>query len=333
MAARVEVWRGAVVESRHDVSVAVVDAAGRLRAWAGEPHLVTYARSAIKPFQALPLVTDGAARRFGFGATELAVCCASHNGEPGHLEAVSRILERIGADPGELACGPAQPLGEAAARRLRELGETPGRLHNNCSGKHAGMLALALHHGWPRSGYHRADHPVQRRILAEVADWAGIPVEDLGVGVDGCGVPTVSMPLAALAGAFARFAAAARAGDGGAAVIADAMVRAPWYIGGTDRLCTELVDAAGGRILAKIGAEGVYVAAIPGAELGVALKVHDGARRAAEPMLIAVLRALGLLSEDEVARLARHAHPEVANTRGEVVGVIRASVALESGVG
>lgn len=333
MAAWVEVWRGALVESRHEVSVAVVDAAGRLRAWAGEPNLVTYARSAIKPLQALPLVTDGVVERYEFGAAELAVCCASHNGEPGHVEAVGRILERIGADECELACGATQPLGEAVARRLRELGRAPGRVHNNCSGKHAGMLALALYHGWPRSGYHRADHPVQRRVLAEVGEWARVPVEDLGVAVDGCGVPTVSLPLTALAGAFARFAAAIRVGARGAAAVAEAMVRAPWYVAGSDRLCTELVDAAGGRILAKIGAEGVYCAAIPGAELGVALKVHDGARRAVEPMLVAVLRVLGLLSDDEVAHLARYAHPEMVNTRGEVVGGIRATVALESGVG
>ncbi|MBI4408480.1 MAG: asparaginase [Gemmatimonadetes bacterium] len=331
--ARVEVWRGALLESQHRVSVAVADARGRLRARAGDAELVVFARSAAKPFQALPLVDDGVAERFELSGAELALCCASHNGEPLHVDAARSILRKIGTDEDALACGPHPPLHEPSARALQRIGAAPGRLHNNCSGKHGGMLALARTHAWPLTGYHRSDHPVQQRMLEEVSRWTELTTEELPTAVDGCGVVTFGLPLAALAGAFARLSAAARGGERAPATVVQAMVRHPEYVGGTDRLCTELMRVVGGRIFTKVGAEGVYCAGVPGAELGVALKVEDGSKRAAEPALLAVLRALGLLLEDELARLSRYAEPDVINTRGEAVGRIRATVELEPGRG
>lgn len=353
----VEVERGGVVESRHRVHVAVTDAAGRLRAWAGDAGFRTFARSSIKAIQALPLVEDGGVDRFGLTDAEMAVCCASHSGEPYHVEAARSILGKVGLGEDALACGAHAPWHKESARALTEAGIRPGRIHNNCSGKHAGMLALARLHDWPTTGYHEASHPVQRRVLAEVARWAEVPEKQIDVGVDGCGVATFAVPLEALAGAVARFGAVAwsaerivtatagageadAAGGGApergaeaAARIVAAIRRHPEYVAGADRLCTDLTRATEGRVVAKIGAEGVYVAAVPAEGVGIALKVEDGARRAVEPALLGVLRELGLISAEEYDSLERYAEPVLTNTRGEAVGEVRAVVALEAARG
>lgn len=325
----VEVLRGDIVESRHRVHVAVVDAGGRLRASAGEPHLVTFTRSAIKALQALPLVEDGAADRYGISEAELALCCASHGGESFHVEAAQSILDRIGETEDVLACGPHAPFHKPSARALAEAGLEPRRLHNNCSGKHAGMLALARLHDWPTAGYHLPDHPVQRRMLAEVERWAEVPRAEILTGMDGCGVVTFAVPLSALAGVFARLGAAARHGEQGPKRLLAAMHRHPEYLAGTDRLCTDIVRATGGRVVAKVGAEGVYAAGVPEEGIGIALKVEDGARRAAEPALLGVLRSLELISAEEHAALAWYAEPEQTNTLSETVGRIRSVAELE----
>ena len=333
MAVRVEVWRGGIVESRHEVSVAVADGAGRLRASAGDPDLVVFARSAIKPLQALPLVEDGVVERYGLTDEELALVCASHNGAPTHVAAARSILRRIGVPEESLACGPDRPFGEEASQALDASGERPGRIHNNCSGKHAGMMALALANGWPIAGYIRRDHPVQERMLALIAEWSATPAEEIGVGVDGCGVATFALPLSALAGAFGRFAGSARRSGTPAGRILGAMARYPEMVAGEARLDTDIVRVTGGRVLATVGAEGVFAALVPGAELGVVLKVEDGAKRAAAPALVGVLRALGVLTDEEVAALAAHAEPEVLNTRGEKVGSVMTVVDLEAADG
>jgi L-asparaginase II len=326
----VEVIRGDVIESRHHVHIAVVDGAGRLRAHAGDSEVVAFARSAIKPMQAVPVIEDGAAERFAFSDVELALCCASHSGETRHVDAVHTMLRKVGVAEDALACGAHVPLGKQAAQELAERGEEPTRVHNNCSGKHAGMLALAQVHGWPLTGYHEANHPVQERVQQEMAGWAEMNADDLGVAVDGCGVSTFALPMERMARAFARFAAAARRGDAAPAAIVQAMVKNPEYVAGSARLCTELMRVARGRVFAKVGAEGVYCAGVPGAELGIALKVEDGATRAAEPALIATLKALAILSEDEVAELAAFAEPDVTNTRDERVGRLHANIKLQA---
>jgi L-asparaginase II len=325
---RVEVLRGGLVESVHDVYVAVTTADGRLVARAGRPELPVLARSAIKPFQALPLVLDGAADALGMTGRELALCCASHSGEPEHVEVARSILARAGVGEDALACGAQRPMSREAASALREAGRAPGRIHNNCSGKHAGMLALARHHGWPAEGYHLAGHPVQRRALAEMAGWAGVPEASIGTAVDGCGVVAFSLPLTAVAGAMARLVAAAARGEPGPARIVGAMAEHPFLVAGSHRLCTRLAEVTGGRVLAKVGAEGVYAAADRGRELGLALKTRDGARRGAEVALLAVLGELGLLHARELDALSAWARPRVRNTRDEVVGEIRAVAEL-----
>jgi L-asparaginase II len=325
----VEVYRGDIIESRHRVHVAVVDSQGRLRAHAGDPRLAAFARSAIKPMQTVPLVSDGVAERFEFDDVEIAICCASHNGELRHTQTVQGMMRKVGVSEGALACGPHVPMGKQAAHDLADRGMKPTRVHNNCSGKHVGMLALAQMRGWPLAGYHQQGHPVQSRMQQELANWTEMDADDLVTAVDGCGVVTFGLPIGRLALAFAKFAGAARAGDGPAATVVKAMTKNPEYVAGTARLCTELMRVSDGRVFAKVGAEGVYCAGVPGAELGIALKVEDGAIRAAEPALIATLKALAILSDDEVADLAAFAEPDVTNTRDERVGGLRARIKLE----
>ncbi len=319
----VEVLRGAVVESRHRVHAAVVDADGTLRARVGDPDLVTFFRSSAKPLQAVPVVEDGAFDRFGLTEEELAVCCGSHSGTPRHVEVVESILAKVGLDGECFACGPHAPYDPMSARELAESGLEPRRVHNNCSGKHAGMVALARVHGWDPGGYERLDHPVQGRLLAEVARWAGLPHEGLALGTDGCGVVTFGLPLRNMALAFASLGAASRRGERSAGMVVGAMTAFPELVAGEGRVCTDLMRQAAGRLFAKAGAEGVYAVGVPGAELGIAVKVEDGNARAVPPAVLALLREMDLISEDDLGALHAHVFPELTNTRMEPVGQLR----------
>lgn len=326
--ARVEVTRGGTVESVHHIDVAVMRG-DALVARAGDPDRVMFARSAVKPFQALPLVEDGVLDRYGLGLEELALACASHNGEPRHVAVVRSTLEKAGQSESALACGPHTPFDDDAADALRAAGRTPGRIHNNCSGKHAGMLALAAAHDWPVEGYQAADHPVQRRMLDEIERWTGVDRTAIATGVDGCGVVTFAFPLQGLARAFARLVRAAGAGQPGPMTVVDAMASHPLLVAGTGRLGTGLAEVTNGRVLAKVGAEGVYGVMVRGRDLGIALKARDGAKRAGEVALLGVLGALDVLEPGEAAALGSRARPKVRNTRDEVVGTLRAVVELE----
>ncbi len=326
----VEVFRGAVAESSHRIHAAVVDSDGRLRASAGDPELTTYFRSSAKPLQALPLVADGALDRFGISLEELALCCGSHSGDERHVTVAGDLLRSVGLDGEALACGPHAPFDSGARRTLAEAGLEPVRMHNNCSGKHAGMLALARVHGWEPEGYHRLEHPVQQRILAEVSRWTGMPAEAMALATDGCGVVCFGMPLRQMAVAYARLATAARVGDHDPTYVVGAMTSYPEMVAGKGRLCTDIMKQTAGRVFAKVGAEGVYCVGVPGAELGIAMKVEDGSKRAVGPAILSILRQLDLISEDDFGALFRHAYPELLNTRGEVVGEIRANFTLRT---
>ena len=323
----VEVVRGGTVESRHAVHVAVQDARGRTLASVGDPSVLTFHRSAAKPMQALPLVEEGVAARFGLTEAELALCCASHEGEAEHVAGARSILARAGADESLLRCGAHAPYSGSAARALTEAGERPGRIHNNCSGKHAGMIALALGMGWDPVDYHLADHPVQRRMADEVVRWSGLRAEAIPTAVDGCGVVCFATPLDVMAGAFARYTGAGDAGEPAGEVVR-AMTTHPFMVGGTGRTCTDVMDVAGDRVFVKLGAEGVYGGGLRGRGIGFAIKVEDGGRRAVEVALVRVLASLDVIDSEEVGRLARHGNPAVRNTLGDVVGEIRAAFEL-----
>ena len=329
----VEVTRGPVVESRHRVHVAVVDADGTLRAYSGDPDRVTFWRSAAKPIQALPVVDDGAFDRFGISPAELALCCGSHSGSPAHVRTAESLLAKIGLTAEALACGPHAPFDEDTRRDLAEQGLEPVRLHNNCSGKHVGMLAIARARGWDPEGYHRVEHPVQARLLTEVSRWTRMPAEAIGLGVDGCGVVCFALPLRQMALAYAALAAAARRGERGPATVVEAMAAHPEMVAGEGRICTDLARVTEGRVFAKVGAEGVYCVGVPGAELGIAIKVEDGSTRAVPPAVAGVLRELDLISEDDFGALHPYVFHEVGNTRGEVTGQVRPAIRLRAAEG
>jgi L-asparaginase II len=336
----VEVRRGPIVESRHRGHVAAVDGDGRLVAYLGEPETVTYLRSSGKAFQAIPLLTSGAAERFRLSEAELAIACGSHSGEDLHVETVARMLEKIGLDQGALKCGVHEPFDRATAERLRARGESPGVLRNNCSGKHTGMLALSLHLGAPPELYDDPEGPVQQSILRAVSQFSDINVEEIVLGTDGCGVPVFGLPVRSMALMYARLVAPPEGFDAetraACARLNAAMNAHPELVGGThERFDTEVMRAGRGRLVSKIGAEGVYTAGVLPCErwpkgLGLAFKIEDGEdRRARSTIAIEALRQLGVLDEDAYKTLSPYASFPVQNHRGEKVGQIRAFFQLE----
>jgi len=322
--------RGDEVESSHRVHGVVVGLEdGEVRC--GEPDLLAYWRSSAKPFQALPVVEEGAAERFDFGGAELALCCASHAGTPEHVDRVREMLARAGLSPSNLGCGPHRPYDEEAARALERSGEELAPTHNNCSGKHAGMVARAVHAGDPVEGYLEYDHPVQRRIRQSLSRWLDVDPERLGWATDGCGVPTPYLSLRQMARAYGRLARAARDGEPAASAVADAMTRHPQLVDGEGRLTTRFLRAGDGGLLAKEGAEGVFCLAGLERGWGMALKVLDGSKRAMGPAAAELLRRLDLLDPDALERLEDERTRPVRSTLDEVVGTIRAEMSVRSG--
>lgn len=327
----VETTRGELVESRHTGAAAVVDASGRVvRIW-GDIDAPVFARSAIKPLQALPLLESGAADRFGLGNVEIALACASHRGEPIHVETVRRWLERADLGPRDLECGAHAPGNAEAAAALIRAGEAPSAVHNNCSGKHSGFLTTARHLGEPTRGYIAPEHPVQRRVTAVLEEMSGLDLSRAPRGTDGCGIPVIGISLRGMARAMARLAdpkgLAAERAEAGKRIL-DAMAAAPLMVSGTGTFNTVLMTVAGATVRLKTGAEGVYCAVLPGLGYGVALKIDDGASRASEVAVAAILDGLGAFSEAQRATLAPQLRPIVRNVAGREVGEIRATEAL-----
>lgn len=327
----VEVTRGGVVESRHRGAVAVVAADGTVVTSWGDVHAPVFPRSAIKPVQSLPLVESGAADAFALSDVELALACASHMGEPAHVAAVEAFLQRVGSDTGALECGGHWPSSERCAHDLSAAGGHPLPVHNNCSGKHAGMIATAIHKGENPAGYSAVTHPVQQRVLGVFESMTGCDLSHAPRGVDGCSVPVWAMPLGNLALAMARMADPSDqppARQEAAARLRAAMAAEPFYVHGTGMFATEVIGVAGPDVLVKGGAEGVYTAILAEDGLGVALKIDDGAGRAAEVAMAAVLRGLGVLDSAAEAALAHRFEPELTNWAGRAVGSIRATAEL-----
>lgn len=327
----IEVTRGDTVESRHRGRAVVMAADGSVAFAAGDAAEPVFPRSAIKMLQALPLIETGAAEACGAQPAELALACASHNGEDAHVGAVAAWLGRLGLSERDLECGPHAPGHPASADALVRAGQAPDRTHNNCSGKHTGFLAVARRIGAPTAGYARADHPVQRLVADALRAMTGADPDRAPVGIDGCGVPTWGLPLGGLALAMARLAdPASLPPDRRRAVerLRAAVAAHPFMIAGTARLDTAVVEEAGGAVLVKTGAEGVYTAVVPRLGLGFALKIDDGAARASEVAILALLRRFDALDGPLFDRLRRFADPGIANTQGRRVGAIRPAGAL-----
>jgi L-asparaginase II len=329
--------RGGIVDDIHRGDVAVVAADGTLLQLAGDPRgKLAFWRSSAKPFQAMPFVARGAAERFGFTSDDIALVAASHGGEPIHVDRAASMLERVGFEVEDLACGAHLPLDPEARHVLERSDVPPTALHNNCSGKHIGMLGLAEYLGEPHGGYRFPEHPVQGAILENVARFSGVAVEDVTLGLDGCGVPSFGTSVYRMALAFARLMTPEDYVDepyaSAAGMVREAMLDHPYLVAGRLRTDTELMQAAPGRLLSKGGAGGVQCAGLRSG-IGIAVKVEDGAAvtapgQPAGVVMLDVLRQLGELDDQTLAGLGRHARPQVETVAGEVAADVRPTFTL-----
>jgi L-asparaginase II len=323
----VEVTRGDLIESLHRVSACAVDVRGRVLLSRGDVDVPIYLRSSAKPFIAGTVVAAGAVERFGLTPPEITVMAASHYGEPFHIDAVRSILAKIGLDESALQCGPQLPFDEASMRAMIRAETEPTSIYNNCSGKHAGILALSIILGADTGSYLELYHPAQQRILAFCARAHDDDPSTWPIGVDGCGIPVYATSLRRCALAFARLADPASYAiedDARAlAVVADAMRANPAYVSGTNQLDTVLMQTSP-DLVCKGGAEGVHGVGIVGRGIGYASKVIDGNGRGRGPGTVAALRALGALDDAAFAKLQSFGEPVVTNWAGRAVGAIRA---------
>jgi L-asparaginase II len=327
----VDVYRGGRVESSHVGHIAVVDSTGRLLYSVGDPYRVTYARSAFKPIQVIPIVETGAADSYSLSDADLSLLCGSHSGEKQHTSRVLSILERAGLTEEALKCGTHVPFNQEAYKELIQDGNELTAQYNNCSGKHSGMLVTAKHMNETLQDYYLPDHPVQQRIIQAVSDVAGFPKEDIGIGIDGCGVPVFAMPLERLAYAFARLAQPQTLGDERSKVvekITTAMTKHPEMVGGTGRFCTDFMKVGQGRLFGKAGAESVYSIGDKETGIGIAIKVEDGNDRAMYPVALEVLKQLDMISKEQLEEIRDHYRPPLKNARKEEVGFLQASFTL-----
>ncbi len=299
-------------ESEHRIDAAVVDGNGLVAAY-GDHARPTIPRSSIKPIQVLPLIRTGAAEAFSVSDVELTLGAASHSGEAEHVTAVDAWLERIGLDRSALECGSDRPISVDEADRLLRDGQTFGAIHNCCSGKHAGFLTIAQHLGVDPAGYIHREHPVQQLVTAAIAEFTGVDVDSQTSGIDGCGIPTFSIPLDALARSMS---ALVTSDDPAAQRVASALGANAFWISGTDRMEVRVCAVATEPVVLKAGAEGVYMAALPDRGIGIALKTNDGASRAAEIALAGILEQLGVIPEGL-------ATTDVTNKAGTVVGTMQ----------
>ncbi|HEY2954409.1 MAG TPA: asparaginase [Candidatus Eisenbacteria bacterium] len=327
------VRRGAIAESHHAMQAEVCDARGVSVARTAEADRATTFRSSAKPFQLLPLVERGHADRAGLSDEELAVMAASHTGSPYHVGLVRGLLDRLDLPARLLACGYHEPSDPESQARLAAHPGERSPLYNNCSGKHAGMLLLARSEGWPLEGYEKAEHPVQRLMRRTVAEVCGMDPAAVAVAVDGCSASVFGLPLAAMARAYAVLSAARAEGDARARAldrIRRAMQRYPMAVGGRGRFSTTLMEAGGGRWVAKGGAEGLQCVGIPGRGLGLALKCEDGQGRGVAPAVIALLEQIGEIGAADRERLRDLARPVLRNHAGLEVGFLETSIRVAS---
>lgn len=336
----VQVTRGGIVESVHDGHVVAVDATGTVRAFAGDPQVYTFIRSAAKPVQALALVESGAADHYRLSPADLALCCASHAGEQKHREAARSMLARAGLEEDALQCGPHMPRHAESAAELARNDRKPTAVYSNCSGKHTGMLLTCVHNGWDTSSYTALAHPLQQRILDDLAAVAGVSRDDIGLGTDGCGVPTHAMPLTSMAAVYARLVEPLEFGNTRASALsrlAAAMEQHPDMVSGTGTFVDELVRIGGGRLIAKTGAEGVIIIGVKAGHavnvvgrpaLGVAVKAADGNARAVRPAIVEALDQLGVLTDEQLRALAAWHRPIVQNFAETIVGGLESIMTL-----
>lgn len=329
----VQVKRGGNIEHQHRGHIVITNAKGEIVYKVGNPDFFFCLRSCAKPLQALPVIETGAADYFGFTEVELAAFCGSLNGQDYQVRVIEDILSKIGLNSSYLKCGIHQPSHRETARKMIAEGKLPLPVHNNCAGKHAAMLALCVFKGWPLENYYKIDHPVQKMILKKIAQLSEVSEKEIGIGIDGCGVPVFFLPLRQLALAYAKFTQI----DTSKGVTRDspldrmmkAILNHPEMIAGDERICTDIMRTLPGKVFAKTGAEGGYALSIIDKGLGVGIKIEDGNNRVLLPVVIETLNQLGLLHEKEFENLAPYIRPPILNYHQEVVGIIETVFKLE----
>ena len=322
----VDIIRGDMIESRHHGSVAIVDSHGQVELAIGDVLSPVFARSGIKPIQALALVETGAAKAFSLGHAQVALACSSHNGATIHVDIVRNWLGKIGCTEDDLECGPSLPWTDEAKQELYASGEAATTAHDNCSGKHTGFLTVCKHLDFPVQGYTRLEHPIQQRLLGVLEQMTGMDLFEAPKGIDGCGIPTIGVPLGNIALAMARLGDPHdQPADRQAACrrIRTAMANEPYLVAGKDRFCTRVIGALGQAALVKTGAEGVYCATLTDRKLGVAIKIDDGSRRAAEAVMIRLLQNLQIITDRAKGQLLNLLEPAIQSRAGKMVGLVR----------
>jgi L-asparaginase II len=328
----IQVHRGKMLESVHKGHIAIVDSDGNLLYQLGNPNQKVYARSSMKPIQAIPLIETGAADFYQFEDADIALCCASHNAEKQHTNRVQSILRRIGLDVKDLQCGTHNPRWQDTYEELIKEGKPITALYNNCSGKHSGMLTTAQYMNETIEDYYKIDHPLQQRIIEAISSLAEVPKDEIDIGIDGCGVPVHGIPLYKLAYCYARMANPTRLSSNrkdAVERIVKAMIHAPEMVGGTDRFCTDFMRVADGRAFGKAGAEAVYCIGDVETGIGIAIKVEDGNGRATNPVAVEVLKQLNLLNDHQLQQLESYHYPKVKNCRQETIGQLTPVFQLE----
>ncbi len=322
----VEVTRNGTVESRHFGAAVVCDFNGDIKESWGDINTLIFPRSALKPMLAIHLLESGASERYALSDAELSLACSSHQGEIMHQDLVNSWLNRLGLTENDLACGAALPDHTESAHNLLAAGQQGCKIHHNCSGKHAGFLTTALHLGMPLATYYKLDHPLQQLSINILSDMTGVDLRQYPIGIDGCGLPATTMPLSTLAHATARFAKPVDLSDVRAQAIYrlhQAIIKEPLYIAGRGAVVSELNEVTKGVVLAKTGAEGIGIAALPERGLGIAIKIADGSTRARSVALLAILDHLDVLCDEEKTHLREHITPTIVNSTGIAVGQIR----------
>ena len=328
----VEVTRGPIVECIHRGDVAVVNNRGDLLYSAGDPYKVTYFRSSAKPIQAFEVILSRAAEHFKLTDKEIAIMCASHYGEDYHIKTVEGILKKIGLTKDNLLCGITSSLNPDYAIELARKNTVLNQLYNNCSGKHSGMLSVCVQKGYDVDSYNKVDHPVQIAMKGIVAKMCGIDEKDIVIGTDGCTVPVFGMPVYNMALGYAKLANPDVLDDSykkAAERIFKSMNEYPEMIAGTNGFCSELMRKTHGKLIAKLGADGVYCIGVKDKNIGIAIKIEDGASRALSPAAMQALEDLDVLTKEEIESLKDFKVKPNKNNIGNAVGEIRPAYHLE----
>jgi L-asparaginase II len=330
----VAITRSQYIESVHSGYICVVDANGSIQFSLGDPNTRVYFRSASKPIQVIPFLESGAAEAFGFSMQEIAIACASHTGQRMHQETILKLLERLQLQEGQLHCGIMDPYNKEEKENLIREGKKPNVLHNSCSGKHTAMMALALYRGYSLEDYEKKENPVQQEILNGIAAFADENPESIPLGIDGCGVPVFLLPIHKIALSYARLMAWSEDDrhpyHKASQKVCEAMWEHPEMVAGDGEFCTELMGAAKGQIIGKIGAEAIYCVGVKDPPTGICVKIGDGSERALFPAVLHILKELRLL-HDEVFTALQHWHqPILYNHQGKVIGEVRPIFTAES---